>query len=296
MVIGQTCTDILCPHKSFARIQFRAYKPEASLIQSLLKLLTPLGVPAFHPTRSRSINHFKLCAARARQAFEVTPVKFVEQATNLKIELEQGKEPLIAQPRQDPARDDLHADFCLWEAVRRLAVMECLPAGLLTPEETGAAISPQIRNLMWFQGFHQTPDLPDELIAGRERTYLKWLFDNFTVNKSAITERDINQYVRAYSQPKAMRSALEFYRTGAIDAKDNRQSLKRKLEMPVLVFGGDGSMNEAPLRAMQIAATNVRGEILKNTGHFVAKERPEYLAEQLLIFFSEHKYQTGEKK
>src|SRR5687768_14459886 len=61
------------------------------------------------------------------------------------------------------------------EAVRRLAVMECLPAGLLTPEETGAAISSQIRNLMWFQGFHQTPDLPEELIAGRERTYLKWL-------------------------------------------------------------------------------------------------------------------------
>ena len=175
------------------------------------------------------------------------------------------------------------------EAVRRLAVMECLPAGLLTPEETEAAISPRLKNLLWFQGFHQTPDLPEELIAGRERAYLKWLFDNFTVNKSAITERDINQYVHAYSQPKAMHSALEFYRTGAIDAKDNQQNLKRKLEMPVLVFGGDGSMNEASLKAMRVAATDVRGEVLKNTGHFIPEERPEYLAEQLLMFFSENK-------
>ena len=174
-------------------------------------------------------------------------------------------------------------------AVRRLAVMECLPAGLLTPEETAAAISPKLKNLLWFQGFHQTPDLPEELIAGRERIYLKWLFDNFAVNKAALTEPDIDQYVRAYSQPQAMHSALEFYRAGAIDAKDNQESLKRKLAMPMLVFGGDGSMNEAPLKAMQNAATNVRGEVLKDTGHFVPEERPEYLAAQLLIFFSADK-------
>lgn len=172
------------------------------------------------------------------------------------------------------------------EAVRKLAVMECLPAGLLTAEETAAALPTAFKNLAWFQGFHNTPNLPEELIKGREKIYLSWLFDNFTVNKSAITEADINEYARAYSQPGALQAALSFYRTGSVDTKDNQQNAKRKLAMPVLALSGDGSMNEAPMRAMRVAATDVRGEILKDTGHFVPEEQSDYLTEKLLEFFA----------
>lgn len=173
------------------------------------------------------------------------------------------------------------------EAVRRLVLMECLPAGLLTPEETQSLLPTKFKSKSWFQGFHQTPDLPEELIAGRERIYLGWLFDSFAVNRRAINDEDINEYVRAYSRAGAIQSALGYYRSGAIDAENNRPSRTRKLTMPILVFGGDGSMGETPIRAIRAAATNVRGEVLRDTGHFVPEERAEIISPKIIAFFAE---------
>ena len=47
------------------------------------------------------------------------------------------------------------------EQVRRLAVLEAMPAGPWT--ETGSD-----RGGTWFAGFHQVPDLPERMVAGRE--------------------------------------------------------------------------------------------------------------------------------
>ena len=57
--------------------------------------------------------------------------------------------------------------------------------------------------------------------------------------------------------------------------------------MPILTFGGDGSMNEATIQAMRVAATNVRGEALKDAGHFVPEERSEIIEPKIIAFFGE---------
>ena len=102
-----------------------------------------------------------------------------------------------------------------------------------------------------------------------------------------MTPTDLDEYVRTYSAPGAMHAAFEYYRAGATDAADNQRSMQRKLTMPVLALGGDGSFGDATLQSLRAAATDVRGGVLEDCGHFVAEEQPKELSRQLLAFFAE---------
>jgi len=51
------------------------------------------------------------------------------------------------------------------DEVRRLAVPEAMPADPWTETGSGGGGA-------WFAGFHQIPDLPEQMVAGRERAYL----------------------------------------------------------------------------------------------------------------------------
>lgn len=65
---------------------------------------------------------------------------------------------------------------------------------------------------MWNFTFHQQLDLPEALIAGRERIYLDHFYQRFIVNGNGIKDEDFDAYVNAYSQPGTMRAGLDCYR------------------------------------------------------------------------------------
>lgn len=173
------------------------------------------------------------------------------------------------------------------QAVRRLACVECIPAGLLPADDLQRTVARQLGGRAWFSSFHMVPDLPETLVAGRERAYLTYLYDAFTVRKGALGPAERDEYVRAYSKPGAMRAAFEFYRAGAEDARDNAPALKKKLPMPVLAVGADGCFVDTTYRAMRVAARDVRGVVYKNCGHFVPEEDPERLARDLAGFWGD---------
>lgn len=141
---------------------------------------------------------------------------------------------------------------------------------------------------MWFRCFHLVPELPEALVAGRERLYLSWFYHNFSRQPDAISESEIDEYVRTYSLPGGMRSAFEYYRTYFEDTKQGQEYRKTKLTMPVLAIGADSVFGAAVQQCMENAAVNVRGIVLENCGHFVAEEQPLVLTQQLLNFFSEN--------
>jgi pimeloyl-ACP methyl ester carboxylesterase len=149
----------------------------------------------------------------------------------------------------------------------------------------------------WHHQFHITPDLPEALITGRERIYLQWFYQTFAYVPGAIDDAALDEFTRTYSQPGALRAGFAFYRAMAQDAKDNAALLATgfRLPMPVLTIGGGvsyphgrgrGASVEASLRRV---ATNVRGVVLPECGHFVPEEKPDDVARLLLEFFAEHK-------
>jgi pimeloyl-ACP methyl ester carboxylesterase len=140
---------------------------------------------------------------------------------------------------------------------------------------------------VWQFAFHNARDVPEMLVAGRERPYLRAFFDARIFNPAAISESDFDSYVSAYSAPGAMRAGFELYRAFDRDIEDNWEALERngKLTMPVLAVGGAASTT-GPLMEdmMREVASNVSAARIKGAGHWIAEESPQLFAAELLGF------------
>jgi pimeloyl-ACP methyl ester carboxylesterase len=91
----------------------------------------------------------------------------------------------------------------------------------------------------WHFAFHMAPDVPEMLLTGKEHEYLTYFFQRAAYNPDAITLADIDEYMRCYTFPGAMRAYFEYYRTWLKDIEANTESAKNKLTIPVLVLVGD---------------------------------------------------------
>ena len=131
-------------------------------------------------------------------------------------------------------------------------------------------------------------DLPEALLAGRERIYVTWFLRAFAAHPGAIDDATVEEYARAYAQPGAMRAALAYYRAIPRDIAENERAIAAgKLEMPVLALGGGESFGrrELALESLRRVANDVHGGVVAGCGHFIPEEKPEELAAQLLAFF-----------
>ena len=99
--------------------------------------------------------------------------------------------------------------------VKRLVIMEYIFPGF-TP--------PQLEGKIWWFPFHQTPDIPEALVDGKERMYLSWFYHNIAYNPSAITQADIDEFVSHYSAPGGMRDGFNYFRAFPEDASTGSRS------------------------------------------------------------------------
>src|SRR6476620_1462001 len=171
--------------------------------------------------------------------------------------------------------------------VKRLVVMEIPPPGFFhSPSMNGGP-------LLWWVVFHQTPDVPEALVQGKEMIYLSWFYHNLAYNPAAITQAAINEYVSHYSAPGGMRAGFEYYRAFPQDAIQNMNYSKTKLTMPVLALGGGydpafgGNLTMPTIAySMKIAAQNVQTVVIPNSGHWIPEEQLVVLVKLLNNFFS----------
>jgi pimeloyl-ACP methyl ester carboxylesterase len=167
------------------------------------------------------------------------------------------------------------------EAVRRLVILDVTIPG------DGGDFSQGGRR--WHHAFFRTLYLPEALCFGREELILGWLFENYGFRPNAVTEEDKREYFRTYTKFGAFKAMLEYYRALPVDAADNQSFLARdgKLRMPVLALGGEKAFGRGMecLQSLQRVAENVRGGLVPKSGHWVAEEAPDFIAEQLLCFF-----------
>lgn len=153
----------------------------------------------------------------------------------------------------------------------------------------GTAALAQVRAMprAWHANFHNVRDLPELLVAGRERAYLTPFFKSRMTRPDALSDADIDVYIQAYSAPGAMRAGFELYRAWDQDALDNQPCLARKLEMPVMVLGAGASASGALLEGMMHEiAHHGRFHRVENAGHWLCEENPRVVERLLLDFFS----------
>ena len=126
---------------------------------------------------------------------------------------------------------------------------------------------------LWHFNF-RGPDV-ERLVQGRERIYLDRFWNELSATPKSIDEETRQHYARLYARPGAMHSAFEQFAAFSQDAIDNKAFLaKGKLAMPVLAIGADKSFGTAMADDLRFVASNVTGQVVANSGHWLMEEQP----------------------
>ncbi|KAK3373918.1 alpha/beta hydrolase fold protein [Lasiosphaeria ovina] len=138
----------------------------------------------------------------------------------------------------------------------------------------------------WHIGVLAAPNIPELLLAGRERAFLAGAaFPSMTAVAGSITDVDYDEFARTYSRPGAWRGAAALYRSMLAEGDEIRVlAASTPLALPVLAVGaGGGPFTEMTMRQVT-AGGKVTARQLDGVGHYAALEAPERLAEVFLEF------------
>jgi pimeloyl-ACP methyl ester carboxylesterase len=177
--------------------------------------------------------------------------------------------------------------------VSALVLIEAFPAGL-EPQSSGP---PMLRGKpTWHLAFLSTPDLPEALLAGREQLLLEYLFRTGAYDPTTFSDEDVDAYARPFAMPGGVRAAAAHVRAMPKSAELNRRLAGRKLPMPVLAIGGEISFGSSMAQAAYRYAENVTGVTAERSGHWIPEERPVWLSQQLLRFFTQAGSRSGDPR
>lgn len=181
-----------------------------------------------------------------------------------------------------------HAYAVDWpQDIRRLALFDAALPGITPPPAAGIPTA-EVNLKSWHFPFNRLDDLPEILLQGHERAFLSYLFHNKAIKRWAITPADLDEYERVFSAPGAVRAALSYYRVAFSPdgLAHSRRRAEQPLNLPVLAMGAEHGVRDVLLNTMRTLASDVRGGILDDCGHYMPEEMPEAVADQLLRFFN----------
>lgn len=142
----------------------------------------------------------------------------------------------------------------------------------------------------WFFLIQPAP-MPERMISADPDAYLRWKCGLGSAGMTPFSDEALAEYLAAWRDPETVRAACEDYRAGAgLDiAHDNADGAGggARLEMPLLALWGAHGVVAACFDTLALwreRADDVRGWALP-TGHYMAEERPDLVAEALIGFF-----------
>jgi pimeloyl-ACP methyl ester carboxylesterase len=135
--------------------------------------------------------------------------------------------------------------------------------------------------------FNSVPDLPEALLAGRERILIEWFLQGKTGSvRQSFTRCDIDEYERAYSMPGGLRGMLGYYRAVPTDIEIHGEMKTRLITVPVLALTADAGSAPDLYERLRPLGEDVRGGSIPDSGHYIPEEQPELLAAQLRGFIA----------
>lgn len=125
------------------------------------------------------------------------------------------------------------------------------------------------------------------LTAGKEAAYLNPMYKLFSPAGN-IDADTIEEYIKQYSKPGGMKAGFQHYAAMLQDGKDNRNSFKAKLTIPVLALNGDkGIPSHQTFDSVEQVAENAVYELVPNSGHALGEDNPVWFTNRLIKFFNE---------
>ena len=169
--------------------------------------------------------------------------------------------------------------------LRKLVVLDICPT-LAMYEQTDMEFATAYFH--WFLLIQPAP-LPEKLIGADPEFYLGRHMGGRSAGLAPFAPPAWQEYVRAASNPEAVRAMCEDYRAAAtIDLEHDRADREagRRIECPLLALWGRNGVIERCFDALgewRKVAADVRGHALE-CGHYVPEEAPEALVAELEEF------------
>jgi haloacetate dehalogenase len=172
------------------------------------------------------------------------------------------------------------------DRITKLAVLDIVPTHTLL-HNVNTEIATAFYH--WFFLVQPSP-FPETLIADNVEFYLRYMmFRDMSSGKipSWMGEEAFAEYLRCFSDPRAIHANCEDYRAGAsIDIKHDEEDLNRKIICPLLVLWGErGGVHRLfdVLAVWRERAAQVSGKPLPGR-HFLPEEIPDETLTELLAF------------
>lgn len=151
---------------------------------------------------------------------------------------------------------------------------------------TGGTLSyADVQTLSFHLGFHSQEPLFEQLVTGRERLWLEYIYRHLSPGKSQpIPPAAVNEFVRAYQRPGALHNGSRYYQTWPQDELDNQLQMRDPLTIPVHVLAQEPFFARF-LQSIRSAAPHATGTPLQ-TGHWLVHEAPELVLAEMKSFFN----------
>jgi pimeloyl-ACP methyl ester carboxylesterase len=133
--------------------------------------------------------------------------------------------------------------------------------------------------------FHFYGETPLALVKGRERIYFEHFWNDFAAERThSVSETDRQFYAAAYARDDGMRAGFEYFKNFEQDAKDFASLSTTKLNMPFLVLTGAKASGTFLIDQAKLVATNVSGNVVQGSGHWLMEEAPDQVIPALVTF------------
>ena len=169
------------------------------------------------------------------------------------------------------------------QSVTRLAVLDIVPTRHVfetADKELAMAY------YHWFF-LSQPYDLPERLIGADPDYYLRKKLGGWGTGFDSFASEAYAEYERCFRDPRTIHASCEDYRAAAtIDLEHDGADRDRKVGCPLLALWGEQGVVERLYDVLGVwrgYASEVRGRALP-CGHYLAEERPEETAEELVTF------------
>jgi epoxide hydrolase 4 len=142
----------------------------------------------------------------------------------------------------------------------------------------------------WYMFFFLVPYLPEYLLAANDFALLRRALRETTAERGAISEADIEVYKKAWSQPSALTTMVNYYRANVLSRFLKPKTSEKKISVPTLfVYGqqdqavlpetvrGVGDVVEAPFEQF----------FFPQCAHWIQQEAPLEINQLLLDFLGD---------
>jgi haloacetate dehalogenase len=169
------------------------------------------------------------------------------------------------------------------EATGRFVAMDNIPTRIIYER-----MNAEVARKHWFFIFNSVLDLPELLIAGREEAWLRFILSGWCYNPELFTPEEMAVYVRAFSQPGALRGAFNDYRAAKEDVAQDEEDKDTLINCPTLVLWGEDFESGGKMwdfrEVWTKMSTRVEFVSIPQCGHLPHEEKPEEVTQALLKF------------